>query len=60
MTHFRGNYGRWLNEVTYFNCLKAGHVSRNFPTRSPTPKNPNKNGKKKVETEQVRNYMNSI
>ena len=42
-THFKGNYGRWLNEVTCFNCLKTSHVSRNCPTRSATPNNPTKN-----------------
>ena len=58
-THLRGNYSRWFNEVTCFSCLKTDHVSRNYPTRSPTLRNQNYNGKKKVKVEQVRSQMNS-
>ena len=58
-THFRGNYKRWLNEIVCFSCLKIGLVTRNYPTRSLTLRNPNKNGKGEVDVKQVRNQMNT-
>ena len=48
-THFKGNYNRWLNQTTYFSCLKTRHVSRNCPTKAKAPKNEVSKGKEKVE-----------
>ena len=39
--------------------LYALVVSKNFPTRSPTPSNPNNNRKKKAEAEKMRIWMKS-
>ena len=33
-THFNSNYNRWLSQTTCFSCLKTGHISKHFPTRS--------------------------
>ena len=35
-------------------------MSRNFPTRSPTPSNAHKNGQEKVDVEKVKNKMKKI
>ena len=48
-THFKGNYKIWLNEVVCFSYLKTIHVSKNCPTRSPTPSNTSKKGIGKVD-----------
>ena len=57
-THFKGNYSRWLNQTTYFSCLKTGHVSRNYPTKLKAPKTKINKGKEKVDVQHIRENMN--
>ena len=37
MTHFSGNYNKWLTQTTCFSCLKIGHIIQYFPTKSKVP-----------------------
>ena len=57
-THFKGNYSRWLSQITCFSCHKTGHVRNNFPIMSKAPKT--KFDKGKTEVENLRNEMNKI
>ena len=43
--------------MTFFSCLKTGHVSRNCPTRSPAPRNEFYKDKEKVNVEKVKVQM---
>ena len=54
ITHFKGNYNRWLNKTTCFSCLKTRHVSKNFPTKVKAPKTEVIKGKEKVDVENIK------
>ena len=55
-THFKGNYSRWLSQITCFSCHKTGHVRKDYPTRSKAPKF--EANKEKIEVNNVKNEMN--
>ena len=57
-THFSGNYNRWLSQTTCFSCLKIGHISKFFPTKSKAPNSEFNKGKSKVNVEHIRKEMN--
>ena len=58
MTHFRGNYQRWLSQTTCFNCLKTSHINRHCPTKSKAPSSKFDKRKGKVNFEHIREEMN--
>ena len=53
-THFSGSYNRQLSQTTYFNCLKIGHISKFFPTKSKAPNSEFNKGKKNVDIDHIR------
>ena len=52
--HFKSNYNKWLNQTTYYSCLKTRHVSRNCPTKVKAPKTKVNKGKEKVNVENIK------
>ena len=57
-THFRGNYNKWLSQITCFSYLKIGHISKHFPTRSKAPNSKFNKEKGKVDVEHIRGEIN--
>ena len=49
--HFKGNSKRWLNRIMCFSCQKVGHVSKNYPSRSPALSSSTSQQVKKLEKE---------
>ena len=47
-----------VKPTTCFSCLKIGHISRNFPTRSKAPKSKVNKEKEKVDVEHIKGEMN--
>ena len=57
-THFSDNYNRWLSQTTCFSCLKTGHISKHYPTRSKVPSCEFNKRKIKEDLEHTRGQMN--
>ena len=57
-THFSGNYNKWLSQTMCFSCLKIGHISKCFLTKSKAPNSKFSKGKAKVDVENIRGEMN--
>ena len=58
ITHFSGNYNRWLSQTTCFSYLKTSHVSKHCPTRSKAPNFEFNKGKCIADVEHTRGEMN--
>ena len=53
----RGNYQRWLSQITCFSYWKTGHISKYCPARSKAPSCEFNKGKGKADVENVKDEM---
>ena len=46
-----------MNKTTFFNCLKTGHGSKNYPTKVKAPKTEVNKDKEKFDVENIKEDM---